>query len=219
MNVRGIKPTGIKICGMRRKEDIAAANRCRPDYIGVILSEGFRRSVEPQEARRMCEMLDPGIRVVGVFVNEPIRRISETCDFLDFVQLHGQEDNSYLEKLREVTDIPLLQAFRISGPDDFGRAMESTADLILLDSGTGSGRSFDWDLIGKPDRPWILAGGLGPDNVAEAVSRFRPYAVDLSSGAETDGWKDPEKMRLCVEAVRKSAGVPAQDALTLKTQN
>ena len=167
----------------------------------------------------MCRLLDPGIRAVGVFVDEPVGKVAESCDFLDLVQLHGHEDNSYLEKLRELTDKPIIRAFRISGHDDFKRAMESNADLILLDSGTGSGRSFDWDLIGKPERPWILAGGLGPDNVAEAVSRFRPYAVDLSSGAETDGWKDPEKMRLCVEAVRKSAGVPAQDALTLKTQN
>ena len=208
MNGKDIKPTGIKICGMRRQEDIEAANRCRPDYIGFILSDGFRRSLEPREARRMCRLLDPGIRAVGVFVDEPVGKVAESCDFLDLVQLHGHEDNSYLEKLREFTDKPIIRAFRISGHDDFKRAMESSADLILLDSGTGSGRSFDWDLIGKPERPWILAGGLGPDNVAEAVSRFRPYAVDLSSGAETDGWKDPKKMRLCVEAVRKSAGAP-----------
>ena len=83
---------------------------------------------------------------------------------------------------------------------------ENTADLILLDSGTGSGRSFDWSLIGQSKRPWILAGGLGPDNVAEAAARFHPYAVDLSSGAETDGWKDPMKMRACVEAVRNNTG-------------
>lgn len=219
MNVKAVMPTGIKICGMRRKEDIEAAGRCRPDYIGFILSEGFRRSVEVSEARRLSELLAPGIKVVGVFVNEPVEAIAGACDFLDMVQLHGQEDNSYLERLREVTDRALIQAFRIRESGDLERAMKSSADLILLDSGTGTGRSFEWNLIGEIQRPWILAGGLGPDNIAEAVSRFRPYAVDLSSGAETDGWKDPEKMRLCVEAVRKSAGVPAQDALTLKTQN
>ena len=81
--------------------------------------------------------------------------------------------------------------------------MESEADYLLLDNGTGTGEAFDWSLIREMDRPWILAGGLGPDNVAEAVRRFRPYAVDLSSGAETDGWKDPVKMAQCVEAVRR----------------
>ena len=201
-------PTGIKICGMRRKEDIEAAGRCRPDYIGFILSEGYRRSVEVREARRLSELLSPGIKVVGVFVNEPIEVIAEACDFLDMIQLHGQEDNVYLEKLREATAKPLIQAFRIRESGDLERAAQSSADLILLDSGTGTGQSFDWNLIGEIRRPWILAGGLGPDNVAEAAARFRPFAVDLSSGAETGGWKDPEKMRLCVEAVRKSAVIP-----------
>ena len=202
------RPTGIKICGMRRKEDIEAAGRCRPDYIGFILSEGYRRSVEVREARRLSEILSPGIKVVGVFVNEPIEVIAEACDFLDMIQLHGQEDNVYLEKLREATAKPLIQAFRIRESGDLERAIQSRADLILLDSGTGTGQSFDWNLIGEIRRPWILAGGLGPDNVAEAAARFRPFAVALSSGAETGGWKDPEKMRLCVEAVRKSAVIP-----------
>ena len=198
------EPVKIKICGMRRREDIEAANMCRPDYIGFILSEGFRRSVRTEEARALAELLDPGIRVVGVFVNEPVEKIAACCDFLDLIQLHGREDNGYLKRLREVTDKPLIQAFRISEARDFERALQSIADLILLDSGTGSGRSFDWSLIGQSKRPWILAGGLGPDNVAEAAGRFHPYAVDLSSGAETDGWKDPMKMRACVEAVRNN---------------
>ena len=106
----------------------------------------------------------------------------------------------------------LIQAFRIRCVDDLKTAMESEADYLLLDNGTGTGEAFDWSLIsdaevlmcGEAARPWILAGGLGPDNVAEAVRRFRPYAVDLSSGAETDGWKDPEKMARCVQAVREA---------------
>ena len=197
------KATRIKICGRRRKEDREAANRCRPDYVGFILSKGFRRSVEPEEAGRLSEMLDPGIRTVGVFVNEPVEAVA-AAGFPDLIQLHGQEDNDYLARLREVTDKPVIQAFRIRGAGDLERAAESTADILLLDNGTGTGQSFDWSLIRDIERPWILAGGLGPSNVAEAVRRFRPYAVDLSSGAETDGLKDPEKMMLCVEAVRKS---------------
>lgn len=200
----GDRNTGIKICGMRRKEDIEAANRCRPDYIGFILSSGFRRSVEPEEARRLSEMLDEGIRTVGVFVNEPVEAIAAAGEFLDMIQLHGREDNSFIEELREAVNKPIVQAFRIRNRQDLDRAMESTADILLLDNGTGTGEVFDWSIICEPDRPWILAGGLGPDNIAEALQRFTPYAVDLSSGAETDGWKDPEKMRQCVEAVRGS---------------
>ena len=220
--------TGIKICGMRRIEDIEAANACRPDYIGFILSPGFRRSVTPEAAELLAEQLAPGILKVGVFVNESVEKVVAAAGFLDLIQLHGKEDNAYIRDLRGrlmttndprgrlVTNNPrgrlLIQAFRIRCADDLKRAMESEADYLLLDNGTGTGEAFDWSLIrdaealkrGAAARPWILAGGLGPDNVAEAVRRFRPYAVDLSSGAETDGWKDPEKMARCVQAVREA---------------
>lgn len=195
--------TRIKICGMRRKEDIEAAGACRPDYIGFILSPGYRRSVTPQEAERLADMLAPGILKVGVFVNETIEGVIAAAGFLDQIQLHGTEDNTYIKELRAKTAKPVIQAFRIRCADDLKRAMESEADYLLLDNGTGTGEAFDWSLIREMDRPWILAGGLGPDNVEEAVRRFRPYAVDLSSGAETGGWKDPVKMAKCVEAVRR----------------
>ena len=223
--------TRIKICGMRRIEDIEAANACRPDYIGFILSPGFRRSVTPEEAEQLARRLAPGILKVGVFVNESVEKVVEAAGFLDLIQLHGSEDNAYIRDLRgrmatsdprgllEATNDPrgrmtkpVIQAFRIRSADDLKRAMESEADYLLLDNGTGTGEAFDWSLIrdaealkrGAAAKPWILAGGLGPDNVAEAVRRFRPYAVDLSSGAETDGWKDPEKMVRCVQAVREA---------------
>ena len=211
--------TGIKICGMRRIEDIEAANACRPDYIGFILSPGFRRSVTPEDAELLARRLAPGILKVGVFVNESVERVASAAGFLDLIQLHGKEDNAYIRDLRGrlmTTNDPrgrlLIQAFRIRCANDLKRAMESEADYLLLDNGTGTGEAFDWSLIrdaealkrGEAARPWILAGGLGPDNVAEAVRRFRPYAVDLSSGAETDGWKDPEKMARCVQAVREA---------------
>lgn len=195
--------TRIKICGMRRKEDIEAAGACRPDYVGFILSPGFRRSVTLQEAELLADLLAPGILKVGVFVNETVERVTAAAGVLDQIQLHGTEDNAYIKELRELTAKPVIQAFRIRSADDLKRAMESEADYLLLDNGTGTGEAFDWSLIREMDRPWILAGGLGPDNVAEAVRRFRPYAVDLSSGAETDGWKDPVKMAQCVEAVRR----------------
>lgn len=194
--------TGIKICGMRRKEDIEAANRCRPDYVGFILSKGYRRSVTCREARDLSLLLEPGIRSVGVFVNEPVETVAAAAEFLDMIQLHGREDNAYIMDLRKKTDKPVIKAFRIRTEEDLTDALESSADILLLDNGTGTGETFDWTLIHRIDRPWILAGGLGPDNLKEAAQRFRPYAVDLSSGAETDGWKDPEKMARCVEAVR-----------------
>ena len=221
--------TGIKICGMRRKEDIEAANACRPDYIGFILSPGFRRSVTPEDAELLARRLAPGILKVGVFVNESVEKVAAAAGFLDLIQLHGSEDNAYIRDLRgrlattndprgraATTNDPrgrlLIQAFRIRSADDLKRAMESEADYLLLDNGTGTGEAFDWSLIsdaevlmcGEAAKPWILAGGLGPDNVAEAVRRFKPFAVDLSSGAETDGWKDPEKMARCVQAVREA---------------
>ena len=221
--------TGIKICGMRRIEDIEAANACRPDYIGFILSPGFRRSVTPEAAEQLARRLAPGILKVGVFVNESVEKVAAAAGFLDLIQLHGSEDNAYIRDLRgrlattndprgraATTNDPrgrlLIQAFRIRSADDLKRAKESEADYLLLDNGTGTGEAFDWSLIsdaevlmcGEAAKPWILAGGLGPDNVAEAVRRFKPFAVDLSSGAETDGWKDPEKMARCVQAVREA---------------
>ena len=213
--------TRIKICGMRRKEDIEAANACRPDYIGFILSPGFRRSVTPEEAEQLARGLAPAIMKVGVFVNESAERIAAASGFLDLIQLHGNEDNTFIRALRERTEKPVIQAFRLKQAEDLRKAMESEADLLLFDNGTGSGEVFDWSLLSGAEktggdasvppgqnsaRPWILAGGLGPDNVAEAVRKFRPYAVDLSSGAETDGWKDPEKMAKCVQAVRSACG-------------
>ena len=174
--------TLIKICGMRRKEDIEAANRCRPDYIGFILSAGYRRSVGPAEAEALAKMTEPGIRKVGVFVNEPVGKVAEASGFLDMIQLHGTEDNAYIMKLRERTGKTIIQAFRIRKAEDLARAAESEADILLLDNGTGTGQ----------------------DNIAEAAGRFRPFAVDLSSGAETDGWKDPVKMEQCVRAVRNA---------------
>ena len=190
---------------------------------------GFRRSVTPEDAELLARRLAPGILKVGVFVNESVEKVAAAAGFLDLIQLHGSEDNAYIRDLRgrlattndprgraATTNDPrgrlLIQAFRIRSADDLKRAKESEADYLLLDNGTGTGEAFDWSLIsdaevlmcGEAAKPWILAGGLGPDNVAEAVRRFKPFAVDLSSGAETDGWKDPEKMARCVQAVREA---------------
>ena len=119
------------------------------------------------------------------------------------IQLHGQEDEAYIAALREKTDLPIIQAFKISCPEDAARAEKSSADYILLDNGSGgTGQTFDWSHLSGVTRPYILAGGLGPENLAQAVARLAPYAVDLSSGVETDGLKDREKILRAVAAVR-----------------
>ena len=180
--------TKIKLCGMRRPEDILAVNQAKPDYIGFICSRRFWRHISLEEAAVLKRMLDPGIQAVGVFVDEPYEEIAGWLKkgVIDLVQLHGEEDEYYIRQLRKVmlfqeTLVPVIQAFRVKTEKDLLRAGHSIADYILLDSGAGSGVTFDWSLLDSMDRPYFLAGGLGPDNVAEAIRRFHPYAVDMSS--------------------------------------
>jgi phosphoribosylanthranilate isomerase len=146
-------------------------------------------------------------------VDEPYEEIAGWLKkgVIDLVQLHGEEDEYYIRQLRKVmlfqdTLVPVIQAFRVKTEEDILRAGHSIADYILLDSGAGSGAAFDWSLIKKINRPYFLAGGLGPDNVAEAIRRFHPYAVDMSSSLETDRKKDPEKIQRAVREARNAAG-------------
>ncbi len=205
--------TKIKLCGMRRPEDILAVNQAKPDYIGFICSRRFWRHISLEEAAVLKRMLDPGIQAVGVFVDEPYEEIAGWLKkgVIDLVQLHGEEDEYYIRQLRKVmlfqeTLVPVIQAFRVKTEKDLLRAGHSIADYILLDSGAGSGVTFDWSLLDSMDRPYFLAGGLGPDNVAEAIRRFHPYAVDMSSSLETERKKDPEKIRRAVREARNAAG-------------
>ena len=147
----------------------------------------------------------PSIWRVGVFVDAPVERlvrIVRECG-LDLVQLHGHEDAAYVAALRAAApELGLIQAFRIREPQDVARACESGADLVLLDKGQGSGESFDWSLAAQATRPFMLAGGLGPDNAAAAIAQLRPWGLDMSSGIETDKKKDPAKIQAAVAAVR-----------------
>ena len=197
--------TRIKLCGMTRPEDIEAANALMPEYTGFVFAKKSRRYVDPDGAAALRAMLAPGIRAVGVFVREPPEKVAELLDkgIIDIAQLHGGEDDGYIARLRALTDRPIIQAFRIDGPADVARALHSPADAILLDSGAGgTGTAFDWSLLMDIRRPWFLAGGLDPENVQSAVARLRPWAVDVSSGIETDGAKDPAKMAAFVRRVR-----------------
>jgi len=197
--------TKIKLCGMMSLNDIETANACRPDYIGFIFAKKSRRYVSPELAGQMKELLSKDIKAVGVFVNAPAEETARLYEagIIDVIQLHGSEDEAYIRELRSLCDAPLIKAFRIDQEEDVATAMACSADLVLLDSGNGgTGTSFDWELIGKAKRPYILAGGLSPDNVKAAVDSLKPYGVDVSSGIETDGKKDPLKMRNFVNIVR-----------------
>ena len=197
--------TRIKLCGLSRPCDIEAANALKPEYIGFVFAPKSRRCVSPETAEALRKMLDPAIRAVGVFVREYPERIAGLLErgIIDLAQLHGNEDEKYIARLRALTGKPLIRAFRVDSPADLADARESTADFILLDNGAGgTGESFDWSLLQGFGRPCFLAGGLNPENAAAAVETLRPFAVDVSSGIETDGVKDGKKMKAFVDAVR-----------------
>ena len=198
--------TKIKLCGLSRPCDIEAANRLRPEDIGFVFAPNSRRYVTPERAAELKALLAPGIQAVGVFVNAPPETVAGLLNrgVIDLAQLHGTEDEAYLSRLRALTDKPVIQAFRIRSEEDCLTARRSSADYILLDSGAGTGKAFDWSLIRELGRPYFLAGGLGPENAAAAVRLLRPYAVDVSSGIETDGKKDQQKMADFVSAVRRA---------------
>ncbi len=206
--------TRLKICGLRRPEDIRYANQVRPDCVGFIFDPSRRRYIPPEEAAALHAGLSPGILAAGVFVDAPIQAIVDTAraGTIDLIQLHGSETEAYLDDLRKALaragcPLSLVQAFRVQSAEDLRRAESSSADLILLDNGAGTGTPFDWTLIedhGPLTRPFVLAGGLGPENVEAAIRRFRPLAVDASSSLETEGWKDLKKMQAMKDAVLRA---------------
>jgi len=199
--------TKIKLCGLTRPRDIEWANALTPDFVGFVFARKSTRYISPRNAQKLREKLNQSINAVGVFVNEAPEAVAALLNdgTIDVAQLHGGEDEDYIKALRLLTDRPLIQAFRVDGPADLERARASSADYILLDNGAGgTGTAFDWALLKGFDRPCFLAGGLGPDNVALAVRDVRPFAVDVSSGIETDGAKDYQKMAAFVNAVRNT---------------
>lgn len=196
----------IKLCGLTRPCDIEAVNELQPDYIGFVFAKKSRRYVSPEKAKELKAMLAPGIQAVGVFVNEEPEQIAALLEAgtIDVAQLHGQESETEIRRLRELTDHPLIQAFRIDTEQDVERANASAADYVLLDSGAGgTGTVFDWDLLRAIRRPYFLAGGLDTENLGTVKAKLNPYGVDVSSGIETGGYKDKEKMTAFVAAARK----------------
>lgn len=200
--------TKIKICGLTREIDIETVNRLQPDYIGFVFAEKSRRYVSPCRAKVLKENLMEGILAVGVFVNAPIEEVASLCmeNVIDVVQLHGQEEESYIEELRKCINNPIIKAFQIEGLKDIHKANGSIADYVLLDNGTGgSGERFDWSLLSQITRPYFLAGGLSSKNIEDAFKRISPlpFAVDTSSGVETEGVKDHRKIEEFIRLVRE----------------
>ena len=196
--------TKIKFCGLTGDCDIDAANELRPEYVGFVFAPKSKRYVTPERAAELERRLAVGIKAVGVFVNDSPYHVAELLNrgVIDIAQLHGSEDEEYIRHLRQLTGKPIIRAFRIKTAEDIAEAEKCTADHVLLDSGAGTGEVFDWSLIKNVKRPYFLAGGLSPDNVENAVEQLTPYAVDVSSGIETDGVKDKVKMAAFAAAVR-----------------
>ena len=199
--------TRIKICGLARPEDIEAVNEAEPDFAGFVVEvPGSRRSVSREELKILAGGLRKEIKGVGVFVDAPEELVAGLLNegTIALAQLHGREDEAYIGRLRKLTDKPLIQAFSIKTEQDMERALRTTADYPLLDQGKGgTGQVFDWSLIREIRRPWFLAGGIGEQNLRQAVLQIRPWVVDLSSSLETDGRKDPEKIRRVMELMKK----------------
>lgn len=201
-------PVKLKVCGLFRPEDIEYVNEAMPDYCGFVI--GFPRShrnVSPQQVRVLRAALAKGILPIGVFVDQPIHTVAELVldGTLHGVQLHGREDEIYIQKLRQkIGNAPIMKAFPVKSAEDVEAALKSTADYILLDSGQGSGQTFDWSLLAKVTRPFFLAGGLGPDNLERAMKEIHPWGVDLSSGVEENRIKVREKILAVAAAVKRS---------------
>lgn len=195
----------IKICGLSREEDIKYANQVMPDYIGFVFWEHSRRYVSHDRAAELRRLLKPEIQAVGVFVDAPPEEIVSLLQegVIDMAQLHGEETEEEIQYLQAVAGRPVMKAVKVRSRRDVEAWLDSSAEYLLFDSGMGSGIAFDWGLLADVPRDFFLAGGLRPETLKQAVETVRPFAVDLSSGVETGGFKDLGKMRKAVMAVRK----------------
>ena len=195
----------IKICGIRRLEDIEMVNKYKPDYIGFVFADS-KRKVSHELASKLKANLSPDIISVGVFVNESEDEILKLYadGIIDIAQLHGGESEDYIKYLKDNTndELKIIKAIEMSEDEDLSVHDNSQADYLLLDSGKGSGKTFDWRLIRKDlKKKFFLAGGINSSNINNAIEEFNPFAIDLSSSLETDGYKDENKIREIMEGI------------------
>lgn len=197
----------VKICGLRRKEDIEYANELKPDYVGFVFAKS-KRQVEVEQALYLIRLLDKEVKTVGVFVNEPVEnalKIAQTLN-LDVLQFHGDETQDYIDNFKNFT---VWKAIRIKDKEDLEKTKEFKVNSFVFDTLTkneygGTGKTFNCEVLKgiELNVPIILAGGLNENNVEEAIKIVNPYAVDVSSGVETEGYKDFKKMKSFIEKVR-----------------
>lgn len=197
----------IKICGLRRKDDIEYANELKPDYVGFVFAKS-KRQIEIEQALYLINFLDKGIKKVGVFVNEPLEKVLNIAKELnlDVLQFHGDETQDYINNFKNFI---VWKAIRIREKDDLKKTKEFIVNGYVFDASSkneygGTGKTFDWEILQNfsLNVPIILAGGLNENNVEEAIRLVKPYAVDVSSGVETEGYKDFKKMKSFIEKVR-----------------
>lgn len=199
----------IKICGIRRLEDTEYLNQYTPDYAGFILSEPFWRYVPPEQMDILNQNLNQEIKRVGVFVNPEIEQIQQYTEYLDIIQLHGEESVDMIQHIRQETGMEIWKAARVRTPEDIQQADALPVDKLVLDSYSGishggTGTLAPWELIAehKPVKPFFLAGGISVQNVLEAIEAVQPFGIDVSSSVETDKRKDREKIRSFIQKIR-----------------
>jgi len=203
------KENRIKICGLTRKEDILAINTWKPDYIGFVFAPG-KRQVTALRAKELKELLLPEIPAVGLFVNSPMEEVLALAEHktIDCIQLHGDEDCNYILELKKHLGqgVPIIKAIRVQTEADIIQAEDIPADFLLFDTYTkgvygGSGKTFDWSMIPSIKTPWFLAGGIDAANIRLAMETVA-FCLDLSSSLETEGKKDPEKIKEIIQIIR-----------------
>lgn len=201
----------VKICGLKSPDAVTAAIEGGADFLGFVFHPASPRHVEIEVAAYLAAYVPSGVKNCALFVDPADEDLSPVLSAVrvDIIQLHGHETPERVAAIRAATGKAVMKALPISNATDIGKiaAYEDVCDWILLDSpGGGTGRVFDWDLLTrfKPQKPWMLAGGLTPENVGDAVRRLCPDAVDVSSGVEsTRGVKDPGKIRAFLDCVKK----------------
>ena len=196
--------TRLKICGLSRLEDIIAVNRHGADYAGFVFFQKSKRYVDPYRASELISLLRTDTVPVGVFMDEPLDNVVRIARIsgVEIIQLHGHESDEYVEYVKRTLERPVIKAYKAGEEGALEKAKNSTADYVMIDSGAGSGKKFDWNILKDFERDYFLAGGLDPESVGEAISLLEPFAVDVSSGVETDGIKDEKKIADFIKAVK-----------------
>lgn len=200
--------TKIKICGIKTENDCLILNEVLPDFAGFVFAKS-KRQIDKQTAKKLKHLLNKKIQTVGVFVNESPEIVFDLANdkTIDIVQLHGDEDESYMLYLKTKIHCPIIKAIRVKNSQQILDAQDFPSDYLLFDTYTdkaygGIGECFEWSLIPKNIKPFFLAGGLTPENVSDAIKICNPYCVDVSSGVENCGEKSKEKIINFVNRVR-----------------